>query len=798
MVVSYNLLSKFVDLEGISVQELVDKLTFTGLEVEGVSKLAEATGLVIGEILEVKDHPDSDHLHVLKIDEGPKRGIKQIVCGAKNVREHLHVIVATEGAILSKDKVKIVPSVIRGVESNGMCCSLLELGVDKSLLSDKQINGIEELNDDAPVGEEEVLKYLGLDDALIEINVLANRSDCLSIYSLAKEVAALFNRDLKIPTYKETKVSKATYKVTSNSNNCKQFSLRAVYGIKVKKSPKFLVEALRSSSIRSINNIVDIGNYVMLLTGRPLHMYDLDKINSKNFVVRDDLDVEFKALDEKNYHIQKDDLVVTDGENPLCLGGIMGGYSCMVDENSKNIGIECATFAPFRVRRTSTRIGLSSDSSSRFVKGIHPLNDEETIELTTHLLKELSGFDSCEEIVKYDVRDNLETKIECTYSYINHRLGTNISSTEMDKVFNALQIKIEHIDDDKFVAYPPSHRIDLKVDADLSEEIFRIIGINLIKPTLPITPMTLGGLNQAQEKKRIIREHLVSLGLNETLTYTLVSEKEAQEATLLTEKDECYKILNPMTQDHSTVRKSLLTSLINTVKYNHSRSNFDVAIFETSYIETKNNSFQDLCIVLNGNKFEQGLLKQRKYNFYDISGMFNSILNILGITANRIKIQPLTDSIYFHPGRSAKVLLNNKLIAVFGELHPTYLKNNDLDETFALELNLTSLLDLKSSALKMEQISKFQSVKRDYAFVIKKEISLQEIILAIKKRSSNIIKNIDVFDVYEGEHIALNYKSVAIRITYVSMDHTLKEQEINETEAKALDALKSLGAELRK
>ena len=359
MIISLNLLKKFVDLENITVDEFVQKLTFSGLEVETVSTLAKATGLVIGEILEVEEHPDSNHLHVLKVDLGSKRGIKQIVCGAPNVKEHLHVIVATEGAVIGNDNVKIVKGTIRGVDSFGMCCSLLELGVDKALLSDKQTQGIEELSDDAPVGEENVLEYLGLDDVLIEINVLANRSDCLSIYSIAKEVSALFNRELKINKEEVPSTIKSSYTVNSLTKNCEQFALRVVNNIKVKESPSWLKNALRSEGIRSINNIVDIGNYVMLLTGRPLHMYDLTKVKTNNFVVRDDIEQDFVALDEKTYQVKKDDIVVTDGEEILCLGGIMGGLSSSVDENTTKIGIECATFTSSRVRRTSSRIGIT-------------------------------------------------------------------------------------------------------------------------------------------------------------------------------------------------------------------------------------------------------------------------------------------------------------------------------------------------------------------------------------------------------------------------------------------------------
>ena len=797
MKVSLKLLSNFVDLKNISVDELVHRLTFTGLEVEGVERLAKASSIVIGQILEVKDHPDSDHLHVLRVDLGSNYGVEQIVCGAPNVRVGMKIIVARIGAKLGFNDFEIKPSVIRGVESFGMCCSLSELGVEKSLLSEKQLNGIEELSDEATVGNENVLEYLGLDDVLIDINVLANRSDVLSIYSLAREVGAVLNRKVSIPSYIVESNKEASFSVSSTSENCKQFALRAVYGVNVKASPEFLSSALRGAGIRSINNIVDIGNYVMLLTGRPIHMYDLDKISTSTFVVRDDLVGDFVALDENTYKMEKGDLIVTDGNNPLCYGGIMGASSCAVDENTKNIAIEVATFTPARIRRTSSRIGLSSDSSSRFIKGIHPSNEDEVLHLASYLLKEYADCASFEEIVKYDVRGDLSRSINCSYSYINHRLGTSLSSEEMDEVFASLEIKINRVNDDEFIAIPPLHRIDLKIDADLSEEIFRTIGLDKINPVLPVSQMTIGKLNDFQRRKRIIREHLISSSLTEVLTYTLVSPSEASELVSLTSNDTCYSIKNPMTQDHSVVRKSSLRSLVNVLLYNNAHQKDDVAIFETTSIETKESNFTSLGILLSGKKVEQGSLRKVDYSFYDLAGIFDSILSILGISKNRIKMVRSTSSFY-HPGRSVDVYIGKNKVCTYGELHPTTLKELKINKTYCLEMNLNAFLDLKSSPLKMYQYSRFPSVKRDYAFVCKVDLSCEDILSAIKKNSSGIIINQEVFDVYTGEHVENGFKSVALRVTYSSLDHTLKEDEINNAESKALKAIASLGCELRK
>ena len=387
---SLNLIKKYVDLSNISVDEIVNKLTFSGLEVEEVSKVADATNLVIGEILTCVDHPDSDHLHVLQVNLGEKYGVKQIVCGAPNARAGLKVIVAMVGAELKKHNITISSGVIRGVPSEGMCCSLSELGVDKALLSQKQLEGIEELSEDAPVGEENVLEYLSLDDCILDINVLANRSDCLATYSLAKELGALFNREVNIPTYNFDNELSSPLKVSSLTNKCKQFSLKLIEGIKVKPSPKWLSSYLMSNGIRSINNIVDIGNYIMILTGQPIHMYDMDKLSSKEFIVKDNLECDFVALDEKTYQVTNGDICITNNNKIGCLGGVMGALFCQVDENTVNVAVESANFDGATIRRTTVKTGLSSDSSAHFIKGIDPTQDEEVLNLAAHLLIELA------------------------------------------------------------------------------------------------------------------------------------------------------------------------------------------------------------------------------------------------------------------------------------------------------------------------------------------------------------------------------------------------------------------------
>lgn len=796
MLASYKLLSKFVDLTGITPEEIEHKLTFAGLEVEGVERLAYASNLVIGQILKVENHPDSDHLHILQVDEGEKYGVEQIVCGAPNVRVGLKVIVARPGAVLSKDKFTISKSTIRGVESNGMCCALNELGVDKTFLREEQIKGIEELPTDAVVGNENVLEYLGLDDVIFDINVLANRSDILAIYSLAKELSALFDRKLNIPEPKKFSEVPSLIKCSSATEDCPQFSIKVVKDVVTKESPLWLKNFLMAQGIRSINNIVDIGNYVMILTGQPIHMYDLDKLESNNFVVKNDFEGEVVCLDEKTYKIEKGDLVITNNDKPVCLAGTMGLLEVAVDSNTKNIAIESANFKGSTVRRTSTRTGLSSDSSAHFLKGINPKQDRFVLDLTTELLVELADAKVVEETVRYSVINEEPTKIECSVSYINKRLGTDFDYDYITTILNRLFIDTIDVDHDNFIAIAPAHRIDLQCNADLSEEIIRYVGFGAIKSQLPLMVTTVGGYTSFQEKRFRIRNLLIDSGLNEALTYTLVSPTENEQFVLLN-NDEPYVIFNPMTIDHSVVRRGLVKSLLNIVEYNLSHQQEDLGFFEVSDVITKGSNYQELCVVLNGNKTVQGKLRVEPYDFYDIHGILEAILSQLGIEKNRYKEERLLDSKFYHPGRTTKILFGKNVVGVCGQIHPNYSK--DIGETYVLELNLTALLELRVPQTKMAQISKYPSVKRDLALVVKKDVLVDDIIRCVKKAGRSIVKNVEIFDVYQGEHMTEGYKSVAIKITFQDDSKTLVEKDITESLDSIMNELyKVTKAELRK
>ena len=784
MLISLKSVGQYVDLTGLTPAEIADKLTFAGDEVEEVTTLASGTNLVIGHILECVAHPNSDHLHVLKVDLGPKYGVTQIVCGAPNARAGLKVIVARVGAKLPQIEIKA--GVIRGEESNGMCCSLLELGVDAKYLSDYQKAGIEELPEDAPVGEENVLGYLGLDDAVLNLKVYANRPDLLSIFNVAREIGAIFNRPVSIPTIKGKEDFKTKLVVGSKTNKCTQFSGKEIKNIVTKPSPKWMSDLLMAMGVRSINNIVDIGNYVMLMTGQPLHMYDADKLAKAELYAQDDYEGDFIALDEKTYKINKGDIVICCDNKPMCLGGVMGSLACAVDANTKNIYIEAASFDGATIRRTSNRLGLVSESSQRFVKGTNHFQSEFVLDYAASLINELCEAKDNSNNVVYQSETAKEQVVSSSIKKINGRLGTDFSKEEIADTLKRLNFVLKFKNDNEFDAIVPSYRLDITSDADLSEEVIRLLGFEHVKSILPCLDTKVGILSLRQQRIKNIRNFLLNQGLDECLTYSLISKKEINDFCLLN-KEENYVILNPLTDEHEVFRTHILGSLLKTATYNVARQNKNLALFETSNMISKASRSEHLAIVLVGQALNQGLLNKENYSFYHMKGLVEGLFTSLGIESSRYRFDRFVDEGHeLHPGKAANIIFQNKVIGVLGELHPHQIEKYDLGKTSAvvLEMNLEALLDAKVSEIKMAPLSRFPSVSRDLAFVLDANIASSDIVKAVKKVGGAFVTNCEVFDIYQGANIAEGKKSMAITITYRKDDGTLTEKEISDAEEK--------------
>lgn len=791
MKVSIKWLSSLVDISGLSPEEIADKLTFAGVEVESIDYLAHAQGIVIGETLDVKAMPDSDHLHICQVNLGNKYGVHQIVCGAPNVAIHQKVIVARDGAVLPGGEIK--KGMLRGYESDGMLCSLSELGVDKKQLSAKQLEGIEILPSDAQIGNEDVLSYLGLDDAILDLKVLANRSDLMSLNNVAREISTIFNRQENIETAEIKTIIPNDMDIAIESNFCKQFSIRVIHDIKVKDSPIWMQHYLRSMGIRSINNIVDIGNYIMLLTGQPIHMYDLDKLPKHQLIVKSDFQGEFIALDEKKYNLLKDDIVITSNNKIMCLGGVMGALECAVDEHSKNIAIEAANFDFSNVRRTSSRLGLVSESSQRFAKGINPNQYDYVLNLTAKYVALLCNTDKISPIISVNHAPYKPLAIQTSYQKINDRLGTTFSPQEIKDVLIRDHMQVEE-EGGLLLVTAPSYRIDMSCDADVSEEVIRLLGYDNVKSQLPILSQSVGHMDYDVKKRRQIRDYLKGCGLDEILTYSLVRKEDIISFAYLND-DKPYHIINPMTDEHEYLRTNLLDSLLKVANYNVSRQINNLHYFEVSDIDSLSKQETHLGIVLLGNDLYQGHLKQIPYSFFSMKGYFEGIMHQLNIEPNRysyVKIEKNNDE--FHPGKSCAIKIGKDVVGVFGEVHPNVLKKYDLGnaKVIVLEISLDKLFALRSGTKKFIVPNKFPSISRDLALVVDKDIASKDIIDAIKKVDRTIIKEVNIFDEYIGEHLPEGKKSLAINITFESDKETLREEVIVAAQDKILAELNAL------
>ena len=797
MLVSLKNIKEYVSLDGLTAEEIANGLTFAGVEVEEIRHLASGTNLVIGEIKTCVAHPNSDHLHILNVDLGKKYGIQQIVCGAPNARAGLKVIVARVGAKLIGGEIKA--GVIRGENSNGMCCSLLELGVDNKYLTEYQQAGIEELPADAPVGEEDVLGYLGLDDDVLNLKVLANRPDLLSLYNVAREIGAIFDREVKIPEPEELVDFDTKLVVGSESEKCSQFSGKEIKNIVVKDSPKWMKDYLMAMGVRSINNIVDIGNYVMLTTGQPLHMYDADKLEKAELIARDDYKGDFVALDEKTYKVIPGDIVITCNRKPMCLGGVMGSLECAVDEKTTHIYIEAASFDGATIRHTSSRLGLVSESSSRFVKGTNHFQAERVLNYAATLIRDLCEGKGFSDIVTYQSEEYQVKKIPSSVTRINGRLGTDFSGKQIKEVLERLHFRVL-MNGDTFVAEVPSWRLDVSCDADLSEEVIRLLGFENVKSELPCLDTRLGALTLEQDRLKNIRFFLLDKGLDECVTYSLISKKEENLFNLLN-NEEHYVVLNPLTDEREMFRTHILHSLLKVATYNVARQNKNLALFETGHMISKSSSSTHLAIVLVGKEERRGMMEGVSFDFYHMKGLVEGMMDALGIESSRYKFERNGAHLdELHPGKSAEIYFQNQLIGRFGELHPNQITNYDLGKTSAvvLEMNLDALLSAKVTTTKMTPISRYPSVSRDLAFVVEKDVVARDLIKTIKVTGKGIVSEAQIFDVYEGENLGNNKKSVAISVTYSSDDHTLTDKEIIEVENRIkFELTKQFHAELR-
>ena len=782
MKLSRNFLSDYLDTSSIDIKKLADDMTSIGNEYASCGKLINAQGLIIGKVVSCTMHPDSDHLHLCKVDIGKE--ILDIVCGAPNVREGIKVIVAMDGAVLPGGTIK--KGKIRGYESCGMICSIEELGLEHKFLKEEDIKGICELGNDAKVGEDP-LKYLGFDDEIIDFELTSNRGDLLSILGMAYEIGALYNKKVKeinldYPTIKD---ETSQFEVNVKTNKCSLFLAKKAFNVKIMESPDFIKKRLIASGIRPINNVVDISNYVMLETGQPLHFYDLDRLGNE-IIVRDAKEnEELVTLDNIKRNLSCDDIVIANSKKAVGLAGVMGGLDTEVENDTKNILVEAAIFDSVSVRLTSKKI-LRSEASNRFEKGLDPKRTYMAMDRACFLLNKYADASISDKITIFDESNKDDKVINITIDDINGLLGLNIPKEEIINIFKRLDFKVKDNNDDLEVIVP-SRRIDIGIKEDLIEEVARIYGIDKIEGVLPILDTKKGSLNKFI---RGIREKMVELGLNETMSYTLIPNNESHKYT--NDLFEEINLLDPMSDDHKTLRYSLLPSMMMTYDYNSKRNNKDLCLFEIGKnfkkVDNKYYESQSLAVLMTGN-YINGLYKE-KIDFYHIKGVMEELLDYLGFH-NRYSLSVTDIPKEFHPGASASIILNGKKVGIIGKVHPNVSK----EDIYLMEIYLDLIENLGVSKIEYQEISKYPSISKDVAFIVDNNITNEEIIKEIKKSGGKYLNKIELFDLYKLDN---NKKSLAYNLLFTDKDNTLTDDVIMPIFNKIInDVTNKLKCELR-
>ena len=787
MKLSTNFVKDYVDID-VDVKQLAEDMTRVGNEYDSAEKLINATKLVIGEIVDCKDHPDSDHLHLCKVNIGSE--VLNIVCGAPNARTGLKVIVALDGAELPGKIIK--KGMIRGQESNGMLCSIAELGIEHKFLKPEDSEGIAELGEDAVPGEDPI-KYMGMDDSVIDFELTANRGDLLSILGMAYEIGAIYDKKVKAVdlTHNEQgeNINK-NFKTEVKTENCKMLLVKKVENVEIKESPTFIKNRLIASGIRPINNVVDISNYVMLELGQPLHFYDADRLGNKLVVRMAEEGEKLTTLDNIERTLSSDDIVIADSTHGVGLAGVMGGLETEVEPDTKNIVIESAIFDSVKVRLTSKKI-LRSEASNRFEKGLDPNRTYMAIERVCALLEKYAGGKVVTGTITYDTTSKKDKEIDITFKNINDVLGANIPNEEILNVFRKLGFEYT-VNGEKITVKVPSRRMDISIKEDLIEEVSRIYGVDNIQGKLPVVPMRKGSYDKTE---REIRNKMISLGLNETLSYILINDKEVNGYTL--DEFEPLKLLDPITEDRNTLRYSVIPSLYKIYEYNRAREQKDISIFEIGKgFYKKGDVYGEdtkLCALMTG-KYSTGLNNTKNVDFYTIKGVAEEILDYLGY-AGRYSFMKQEMPKEMHPGQSAYINVNGTNVGIIGKVHPNVTREN----VFVLEINLDELFQKKVGKMKYKEISKFPNVKKDIAFVVDKSLTSKEVEKAIKNGGGSLLTDIEIFDVYTGVGIGLDKKSMAYSLTFSDNKKTLTDDEVNALMNKIIDTVsKKCGAELRK
>lgn len=804
MLASLEWLKQYVDIN-ISTAELCDKITRVGLEVDTVTRLGEGLeGVITGKVMEISRHPNSDHLWICMMDYGQGGDLVQILTGAQNVHQYDIVPVAVVGSKLppsgrNPEGMQLKKAKMRGLDSFGMLCSAEELGLDSKLLLPEQRSGIFILPPATPIGID-IKEVLGLNDTIIDIDLTSNRADCFSIVGLAREISAITGCPLKMPALdvKETAAGNAADYVQVKievPELCSRFSTRVLKDIKIAPSPEWMQRRLRACGVRPISNVVDVTNYVMLELGQPMHAYDADKIADHTLIVRRAVeDEKLVTLDEKERVLNSSMITISDTEKAAGLGGVMGGLATEVTSATKNVILEAASFHGPSIRRTSRALGLRSEASGRFERGVDTILTHNALNRAANLLETMGACETFAGIVEAYPEEVKPAVIVTSPAKINGRIGCEISREEIISILEKLGFGVEE-QGEQLVLTAPSWRRDIECDADISEEIARMHGYDYIESHQPELKITQGHQSVLDDVKDSVQDYMVASGLNEMMTYSFI-KANAFDKMLLSADDvrrQCIELLNPITDAFSVMRTTMIPSALQAASFNLRNHNSSVALFEVGRVFLpKSLPLKDapaersmLTAVISGNREELNWCNSKEsVDFYDMKGIVEGLLETLQVTDYSLV---RSSAAYLHPGKSCDIVLAGQVIGSFGEVHPTVQENFELDQvTYVLELAIEPLVSYASAVPKYHHLPKYPSMSRDIAVVVPVEVTNDEIEAVIRAHAGELLQGVKVFDIYTGKQVAEGFKSMAFNLTYQAADRTLTDTEVDASMKKVI------------
>ncbi len=792
------------DLE-VSAQEYTDAMTLSGSKVESYQCLDKnLEKIIVGQITKIERHPDADKLIICQVDIGTET--IQIVTGAPNVKEGDKVPVVLDGGKvagghdggpLPEEGIRIQTGKLRGIESKGMMCSIEELGSSRDMYPDAPELGIYILPQDTPVGVDAV-QVLGLHDVVFEYEITSNRVDCYSVVGLAREAAATFRKKFHPPVVKETGNQEDIHDYLTveveNTELCPRYCARMVKNIKLAPSPEWMQRRLAASGIRPINNLVDITNYVMEEYGQPMHAYDYDQIGGHKIVVKCAKDGdEFQTLDGQLRKLDNTVLMIHDGEKEVGIAGIMGGENSKITDDVKTMVLEAACFDGTNIRLSSKKVGLRTDASGKFEKGLDPNNAEAAIHRACQLVEELGAGEVVGGILDIYPKKRQPVRVKFDADQINNLLGTKIDAEDMKTYFRMLELDF---DEETQEVIAPTFRQDLNCLADIAEEVARFYGYDNIPTTLPSGEATTGKLSYKLRIEEIVREVAEFSGFSQSMTYSFESPK-VFDRLLLPQDDklrEVVTILNPLGEDFSIMRTSPLNGLLTSLSTNYNRRNKDVKLYELA------NIYLPKALPLTELPDERMQFTLGMYgegDFYTMKGVVEELFDKLGMV-KKVHYDPACQHPYLHPGRKADIVYEKQVVGYLGELHPEVADNYKLGErTYVAVLDMPSVIPFADFDRKYTGIAKYPAVTRDISMVVPKEILVGQIEDILAQRGGKMLESYQLFDIYEGSQILAGYKSVAYSITFRAKDHTLTDEEVNAVMKKILNGLQGMGIELR-